>query len=167
MGNQHDDPFGYLLSLGCGSDLKAKMKKKLIEVALPLEAINKEAARERSLRHGHPSTLHRWWSRKPLSAARAVLFATLVDDPSSHPESFPSPAEQNQERQRLFGLIERLVSWDYLGDRTLLDEALRETADLVLSLGPMTWPHLLVRGLLAEQLYRAQQIALGHPYHRA
>ena len=102
------------------------MKKKLIEVALPLEAINKEAARERSLRHGHPSTLHRWWSRKPLSAARAVLFATLVDDPSSHPESFPSPADQNQERQRLFALIERLVNWDYLGDRTLLDEALRE-----------------------------------------
>src|SRR5467141_1114627 len=58
------------------------MKKKLIEVALPLEAINKEAAREKSIRHGHPSTLHLWWARRPLAACRAVLFASLVDDPS-------------------------------------------------------------------------------------
>jgi adenine-specific DNA methylase len=59
------------------------MKKKLIEVALPLEAINKESAREKSIRHGHPSTLHLWWARRPLAACRAVLFASLVDDPSS------------------------------------------------------------------------------------
>ncbi len=58
-------------------------KKKLIEVALPLEAINKESAREKSIRHGHPSTLHLWWARRPLAACRAVLFASLVDDPSS------------------------------------------------------------------------------------
>src|SRR3954451_20901517 len=58
------------------------MKKKLIEVALPLEAINREAAREKSIRHGHPSTLHLWWARRPLAACRAVLFASLVDDPS-------------------------------------------------------------------------------------
>lgn len=62
--------------------------KKLIEVALPLEAINKESAREKSIRHGHPSTLHLWWARRPLAAARAVIFASLVDDPSSHPEKF-------------------------------------------------------------------------------
>ncbi len=57
-------------------------KKKLIEVALPLEDINREAAREKSIRHGHPSTLHLWWARRPLAACRAVLFASLVDDPS-------------------------------------------------------------------------------------
>jgi adenine-specific DNA methylase len=65
------------------------MGKKLIEVALSLEAINKESAREKSIRHGHPSTLHPWWARRPLAACRAVLFAQLVDDPSSHPEQFP------------------------------------------------------------------------------
>ena len=64
-------------------------KRKLIEVALPLETINRESAREKSIRHGHPSTLHLWWARRPLAAARAVLFAQLVDDPSSHPGPLP------------------------------------------------------------------------------
>ena len=59
-------------------------KKKLIEVAIPLEAINAASVREKSIRHGHPSTLHLWWSRKPLATCRAVLFAQLVDDPSGH-----------------------------------------------------------------------------------
>jgi len=63
--------------------------KKLIEVALPLEAINKAAAREKSIRHGHPSTLHLWWARRPLAAARAVIFGRMVDDPSAAPERFP------------------------------------------------------------------------------
>jgi putative DNA methylase len=67
-------------------------KRKLIEVALPLEAINKESAREKSIRHGHPSTLHLWWARRPLAACRAVIFASIVDDPSSHPEQFPTDA---------------------------------------------------------------------------
>jgi putative DNA methylase len=88
---------------------KRDMKKKLIEVALPLEAINKESAREKSIRHGHPSTLHLWWARRPLAACRAVLFASLVDDPSSLPEQFPTEADQDKERQRLFRLIEKLV----------------------------------------------------------
>lgn len=61
-------------------------KKKLIEVALPLDAINAESAREKSIRHGHPSTLHLWWSRKPTATARAVIWASLVDDPSAHPD---------------------------------------------------------------------------------
>ena len=65
-------------------------RKKLIEVALPLDKINREAAREKSIRHGHPSTLHLWWARRPLAACRAVLFASLIDDPSSHPEEFPT-----------------------------------------------------------------------------
>jgi len=99
------------------------MKKKLIEVALPLEAINKESAREKSIRHGHPSTLHLWWSRKPLATCRAVLFASLVDDPSSLPEQFPTEADQDKERQRLFRLIEKLVLWENSNNRAVLDEA--------------------------------------------
>src|SRR5580692_7288967 len=101
-------------------------KKKLIEVALPLEAINKEAAREKSIRHGHPSTLHLWWARRPLAACRAVLFASLVDDPSSHPDEFPTEADQDRERQRLFRLIEELVKWDNSNDKRLLEAAHQE-----------------------------------------
>jgi putative DNA methylase len=87
-------------------------KKKLIEVALPLEAINAASSREKSIRYGHPSTLHLWWARRPLAAARAVIWASLVDDPSSHPEEFPTEEAQNKERQRLFGILERLVKWE-------------------------------------------------------
>lgn len=84
-------------------------RKKLIEVALPLEAINMESAREKSIRHGHPSTLHLWWARRPLAACRAVLWSSLVDDPSSWPDKFPTEEEQNQERQRLFDILGRIV----------------------------------------------------------
>lgn len=101
-------------------------KKKLIEVALPLEVINKESAREKSIRHGHPSTLHLWWSRKPLATSRAVLFAQLVDDPSSHPDRFPTVEAQEQERKRLFGILERLVKWENINDETVLQEARKE-----------------------------------------
>jgi putative DNA methylase len=104
----------------------SKLKKKLIEVALPLEAINKEAAREKSIRHGHPSTLHLWWARRPLAACRAVLFASLVDDPSSHPEDFPTEADQDRERQRLFRLLEELVKWENSNNRSILDAAHKE-----------------------------------------
>jgi len=98
-------------------------KRKLIEVALPLETINRESAREKSIRHGHPSTLHLWWARRPLAAARAVLFAQLVDDPSSHPDRFPTEDAQRAERERLHGIIERLVVWENSGDHALLAEA--------------------------------------------
>src|SRR4051812_2062161 len=101
-------------------------KRKLIEVALPLETINKESAREKSIKHGHPSTLHLWWARRPLAAARAVLFAQLVDDPSSHPDRFPTDELQRAERERLHGIIERLVVWENTGDQALLAEAHRE-----------------------------------------
>lgn len=101
-------------------------KRKLIEVALPLEAINREAAREKSIRHGHPSTLHLWWARRPLAACRAVLFAQLVDDPSAHPDRFPTEEAQEQERQRLFRLIERLVPWEATQDEAVLAEAREE-----------------------------------------
>ncbi|MFM9859055.1 DUF1156 domain-containing protein [Pseudoxanthobacter sp. M-2] len=86
-------------------------RKKLIEVSIPLEAINKASAREKSVRHGHPSTLHLWWARRPLAACRAVLFAQLVDDPSSWPEKFPTEAEQEVERRRLHRVIEEMVEW--------------------------------------------------------
>src|SRR5438445_472873 len=101
-------------------------RKKLIEVALPLEAINKESAREKSIRHGHPSTLHLWWARRPLAACRAVLFASLVDDPSSLPEQFPTEEAQEQERQRLFRIIEELVKWENSNNEAVLEVARAE-----------------------------------------
>lgn len=108
-------------------------KRKLIEVALPLEAINRESAREKSIRHGHPSTLHLWWARKPLAAARAVLFAQLVDDPSARPDEFPTEELQRKERERLHALMERLVIWENSCDAELFDaahaEIMRSTGD--------------------------------------
>ena len=87
-------------------------RRKLIEVDLPLDAINRESAREKSIRHGHPSTLHLWWARRPLAACRAVIFASLVDDPSSCPDEFGTEAEQRAERERLHKMIEGLVKWE-------------------------------------------------------
>ena len=101
-------------------------RKKLIEVALPLEAINAASAREKSIRHGHPSTLHLWWARRPLATARAVLFSQLVDDPSSRPELFPTEEDQSQERQRLFRIIEELVKWENTTNETVLEQAREE-----------------------------------------
>lgn len=100
----------------------AAYRKKLIEVALPLDAINAQAAREKSIRHGHPSTLHLWWARRPLAAARAVLFASLVDDPSN---DFPE-AEANKERAKLFKIIEELVKWENVNNPKVLAEAYAE-----------------------------------------
>ena len=101
-------------------------KKKLIEVALPLEAINVASAREKSIRHGHPSTLHLWWARRPLAAARAVIFAQMVDDPSAHPDIFPTEKKQEKERQRLFRIIEELVKWENTTNETVLQQAREE-----------------------------------------
>lgn len=101
-------------------------KKKLIEVAIPLEAINAASAREKSIRHGHPSTLHLWWARRPLAACRAVLFAQLVDDPSSHPDQFPTHEDQERERQRLFAIIEDLVKWENSTNEEVLERARAE-----------------------------------------
>ncbi len=98
-------------------------KKKLIEVALPLDAINKASAREKSLRHGHPNTLHLWWARRPLAAARAVIFAQMVDDPSAHPDLFRTEKAQAKERQRLFKIIEDLVQWESTTNEKVLQAA--------------------------------------------
>jgi putative DNA methylase len=101
-------------------------RKKLIEVALPLEAINRESAREKSIRQGHPSTLHLWWARRPLAACRAVLFASIVDDPSSRPDLFVTEEAQETERQRLFRIIEELVRWENSSHETVLEAARAE-----------------------------------------
>ena len=98
-------------------------KKKLIEVALPLDAINVASAREKSIRHGHPSTLHLWWARRPLAAARAVIFAQMVDDPSAHPDLFKNDKAQEKERQRLFRIIEELVKWENTTNESVLQRA--------------------------------------------
>ncbi len=105
---------------------QAKTRKKLIEVALPLDKINAASAREKSIRHGHPSTLHLWWARRPLAAARAVLFAQLVDDPSDLPEEFPAEEEQKKERDRLFEIIEELVLWENTTNERVLEKARAE-----------------------------------------
>ena len=105
--------------------------KKLIEVALPLEKINAESAREKSIRHGHPSTLHLWWARRPLAAARAVIWSSLVDDPSSHPEQFPTEEDQNRERQRLFKILEDLVVWENSNNEDVLSKATKEIANTI------------------------------------
>ena len=101
-------------------------RKKLIEVALPLDPINAASRREKSIRHGHPSTLHLWWARRPLAAARAVIFSQMVDDPSEEPERFPTEESRTRERARLFRLIEELVTWENTTNRELLERARRE-----------------------------------------
>lgn len=122
-------------------------KRKLIEVSIPLEAINEQAAREKSIRHGHPSTLHLWWARRPLAAARCVLFAQLVDDPSSNVDKFreqarsegvPEPEQDawieskvEERRGYLHGILTDLANWDNLNDEVLWgrarDEIMRST----------------------------------------
>jgi putative DNA methylase len=117
------------------------MTKKLIEVALPLEAINAESAREKSIRHGHPSTLHLWWARRPLAAARAVIFSSLIDDPDQEgvpqalldridtlpledkykPDANATIAEVR--RNKLFGFIEKLVKWENSNNPAILETA--------------------------------------------
>lgn len=101
-------------------------RRKLIEVALPLEAINAASAREKSIRHGHPSTLHLWWARRPLAAARAVIFAQMVDDPSAWPDLFPTEKAQEKERKRLFRIIEDLVLWENTTNEAVLERAREE-----------------------------------------
>src|SRR6266849_7591345 len=105
-------------------------KKKLIEVALPLEAINTASAREKSIRHGHPSTLHLWWARRPLAAARAVIFAQLVNDPGYQQgggfKYGKNKKEAAIERKRLFKIIEDLVLWENTTNEEVLERARAE-----------------------------------------
>jgi putative DNA methylase len=98
-------------------------KKKLIEVALPLEAINKASVRESFIYRGNPSAIHKWWAQRPLAAARAVIFAQMVDDPSAHPDIFKTVKAQEKERQRLFKIIEDLVQWENTTNEEVLQRA--------------------------------------------
>ena len=104
------------------------IRKKLIEVALPLDAINKASAREKGnpFLRGHPRNLHQWWARRPHGAARAVIFAQMVDDPSSHPEIFRTEKAQEKERQGLFRIIEELVQWENTANQEVLERARAE-----------------------------------------
>ena len=90
--------------------MPVKTRKKLIEVALPLDAINKASAREKSIRHGHPSTLHLWWARRPLAAARAVIFSQMVDDPSSYVDTLLGDPDTRRAAQR--ELKKRRALWE-------------------------------------------------------
>src|SRR5437870_5082261 len=106
-------------------------RKKLIEVALPLDDINKAAAREKSIRHGHPSTLHLWWARRPLAAARAVIFAQFVNDPSWKytAEELKKPQVKSaitRKRNELFRLITELVQWENTNNQAVLERARKE-----------------------------------------
>src|SRR5713101_8028915 len=98
-------------------------RKKLIEVALPLEAINTASVRESFIYRGNPSAIHKWWAQRPLAAARAVLFAQMVDDPSSCPDLFPTEKTQEKERRRLFRIIEDLVLWENTTNEAVLERA--------------------------------------------
>ena len=103
------------------SDHPVKRRKKLIEVAIPLDGINKASVHEKMPGISqHPRGIHHWWARRPFGAARAILFAQLVDDPSAVPELFPDEASQEEERKRLFELTESLSSWDNTWNRELL-----------------------------------------------
>ena len=105
--------------------LTVKLRKKLIEVSMPLDAINSSAHSENQpFTRRHPRSLHIWWARMPLGAVRAVIFAQMVDDPSSREDL--SPPEQDQERQRLFGIVERLVRWKNTSNEIVLEEARKE-----------------------------------------
>jgi putative DNA methylase len=111
-----------------------KTPKKLIEVALPLDAINAASAREKSIRHGHPSTLHLWWARRPLAAARAVIFGQMVNDPSwkwemEHPGEIPPNNLKGSwaaARKRLFGIVEELVKWESTVNEEVMEKARAE-----------------------------------------
>ncbi|MCK1534200.1 MULTISPECIES: DUF1156 domain-containing protein [unclassified Bradyrhizobium] len=102
-------------------------RKKLIEVSIPLEAIN-NASKKQKAPKGYPTAIHKYWAPRPIAACRGVLFAQLVDDPGSWPERFPTEEAQEAERRRLHKVIERLVPWEASNDERILNEARWEIA---------------------------------------
>ena len=100
-------------------------KKKLIEVALPLEDINRESIKQKTGRPkaGYPTTLHKYWAQRSIATARAAIWASLVDDPSSHPDRFPTVEKQRHERLRMFNILRQLVLWESTSDVALWEQA--------------------------------------------
>ncbi|RMD82293.1 MAG: DUF1156 domain-containing protein, partial [Lentisphaerae bacterium] len=158
----------------------AEYRKKLIEVALPLKEINEQSAREKSIRHGHPSTLHLWWARRPLAACRAVLFAQLVDDPSSdpayrRPDGSVDEERAGNKRAELFNLIEELVRWENSNNPRVISKARAEIARCVASrkiergeLKKETiiyGPHTPGHGTQASRLQNAGRVPALHEEH--
>ena len=109
------------------TETKTYSPKKLIEVALPLDDINEASAREKSIRHGHPSTLHLWWARRPLAAARAIIFAQMVNDPGyQQDDGFKygvNKKEAELKREKLFQIIRDLVKWENTNNEEVLNRA--------------------------------------------
>ena len=101
-------------------------KKKLIEVAVPLDIINKASVKEKSIRHGHPSTIHLYWARRPLATCRAVIFSSIIDDPSENKDLFPTEKDIVRERKRLFKIIENFVDWENINEKKFADDAIKE-----------------------------------------
>ncbi len=117
---------------------KTPYRKKLIEVDLPLAFINAQSAREKTAasKNGHPSTLHRWWARRPLSACRVIAFASVVDDPSSLPDEFPGVLAQDRERQRLHDIIVKLANVDFGTSDPVVESAQIEMARSIARYSP-------------------------------
>src|SRR6266496_4348890 len=128
--------------------------KRLAEVDFPIAEVSRHAAREKSIRHGHPSTLHLWWARRPLSTCRAVLFAQMVDDPSSLPEEFPTEEVQEAERLRLFRIIVDLVKWENITNEAVLHQARIEIALSAARNHGVSLPHSMIPDELTDALKR-------------
>ena len=138
------------------------MTKKLIEVALPLDAINEASRREKSpFTKNHPRALHVWWARRPLAACRAVLFASVVDDPSSRPDLYPTEAHQDARRQELFRLIEELVRWESTGSDRLLQKVRSVIAESTGSQSPTVYDPFCGGGSIPIEAQRLGLRAIG------
>ena len=133
-----------------------KTPKKLIEVALPLDDINIACTREKSIRHGHPSTLHLWWARRPLAAARAVIFAQMVNDPGfeRHLQRGINKKDAQVERERLFGIIRKLVKWENTNNEAVLAEARAEIVKSWRETCELKW-YLLRKAILSGSLRKS------------
>ena len=136
-------------------------KKKLIEVSIPLEEINKAAVKEKTIRHGHPSSLHLWWARRPLATARAVLFSSMVDDPSEHPELFDTEEKVSTERKRLHDLIVQLVQWENVGNEEILNQAREEIRKSCGDNIPTVWDPFCGGGTIPLEAQRLGLPAIG------